>query len=201
MLMCLNAHFDPYSRNGPPHASRLSLGRLSGVCGFVGRSLRHAVYRREAYYSAESGSTRLLRYAGHWWLLGFGYWVLQEKATGAFVGELGFAQWKRELEPAIQVPEAGWVLATAAHGKGYATEALKTARLGCASLSDASDRLPDPPGESGVHPRGLEMRLSRDGARGLSGTADDPIREVTNHFASRQLSPTPTSTTSGTARS
>ena len=30
---------------------------------------------------------RLLRYAGHWSLLGFGYWAITEKATGRFVGE------------------------------------------------------------------------------------------------------------------
>jgi RimJ/RimL family protein N-acetyltransferase len=77
--------------------------------------------------SAEESWARLLRYAGHWWLLGFGYWVVEEKDTGAFVGELGFAQWRRELEPVIEVPEAGWVLATWAHGKGYATEGLQAA--------------------------------------------------------------------------
>ena len=99
--------------------------------------------------SAEESWARLLRYAGHWWLLGFGYWVLEEKATGAFVGELGFAQWKREIEPVIQVPEAGWVLATAAHGKGYATEALTTA------LDWAAHHFPTPQTACLIHPDNL----------------------------------------------
>jgi RimJ/RimL family protein N-acetyltransferase len=74
----------------------------------------------------EESWTRLLRYAGHWALLGFGYWVAEEKATGAFLGELGFADLKRDLDPPLgDVPEAGWVFSPATHGKGYATEALR----------------------------------------------------------------------------
>src|ERR1700736_1329189 len=64
---------------------------------------------------------RLLNYAGHWALLGFGYWAIEEKASGAFIGELGFADFKREIDPAMRdVPELGWTLASAAHGRGYA---------------------------------------------------------------------------------
>jgi RimJ/RimL family protein N-acetyltransferase len=71
---------------------------------------------------------RLLRYAGHWALLGFGYWLVEEKATSNFVGEVGFADYKRGLEPSLRgVPEIGWVLSTQAHGKGYATEAVRAA--------------------------------------------------------------------------
>jgi RimJ/RimL family protein N-acetyltransferase len=70
--------------------------------------------------------SRLMRYAGHWSWMGFGYWVVEEKSTGLFAGEVGFADWKREIEPSIQgLPEAGWVLASRAHGKGYATEAVR----------------------------------------------------------------------------
>jgi RimJ/RimL family protein N-acetyltransferase len=72
--------------------------------------------------------SRLLRYAGHWALLGFGYWALEEKSSGRFAGELGFADFKRELTPSIRgTPELGWVLAPEAQGKGYATEALQAA--------------------------------------------------------------------------
>lgn len=68
---------------------------------------------------------RLLRYAGHWRLLGFGYWVIREKASGRFVGEAGFADFRRDLSPSFEgAPEAGWALAPWAHGRGYATEAL-----------------------------------------------------------------------------
>jgi RimJ/RimL family protein N-acetyltransferase len=79
-------------------------------------------------FSEEETWARLLRYAGHWTLLGFGYWAIEEKDTGGFVGELGFADFKRDIEPSIQgVPELGWVLASRAHGKGYATEAVRAA--------------------------------------------------------------------------
>jgi len=69
---------------------------------------------------------RLLGYAGLWSLLGFGYWALEEKETGAFAGELGFADYKREIAaPMRDVPEAGWVLVPRVHGRGYAKEAVR----------------------------------------------------------------------------
>jgi RimJ/RimL family protein N-acetyltransferase len=68
---------------------------------------------------------RMLEYAGHWVLMGFGYWAIEEKATGYFVGEVGFADFKRDVAPSMQnVPELGWALAPRFHGKGYATEAV-----------------------------------------------------------------------------
>lgn len=69
---------------------------------------------------------RILNYVGHWRLMGFGFWAVEEKSSGQFIGELGFADFKRELSPSIQgLPELGWALATCAHGKGYASEALR----------------------------------------------------------------------------
>jgi RimJ/RimL family protein N-acetyltransferase len=71
---------------------------------------------------------RLLRYAGHWPLLGFGYWLVEERETGEFVGEVGFADFKRDMQPSLgPVPELGWVLAPAKQGNGYATEAAHAA--------------------------------------------------------------------------
>jgi RimJ/RimL family protein N-acetyltransferase len=79
-------------------------------------------------FSEEEVWARFLRYVGHWSLMGFGYWAIEERATGSFTGELGFADLKRDIEPSIKgVPEVGWVLASQAHGKGYATEALRAA--------------------------------------------------------------------------
>lgn len=76
--------------------------------------------------SEEEAWTRFLRYAGHWAVLGFGYWLAEEKATGKFIGEVGFADYKREIEPSLKgVPEVGWVLASTAHGNGFATEAVR----------------------------------------------------------------------------
>ncbi len=68
---------------------------------------------------------RLLRYAGSWSLLGFGYWVVRERATGLFVGEVGFADLRRDITPSLgKLPESGWVLSSTAHGRGFATEAV-----------------------------------------------------------------------------
>jgi RimJ/RimL family protein N-acetyltransferase len=67
---------------------------------------------------------RLLRYGGMWSLLGIGFWVVRETATGRFVGEVGVMELRREVEPSlIGAPEAGWVLASWAHGRGFAREA------------------------------------------------------------------------------
>jgi RimJ/RimL family protein N-acetyltransferase len=78
----------------------------------------------------EQAWARLLRYVGHWALLGFGYWVVCEKGTGRFVGEVGFANFKRDIEPPLgDDPEMGWVLAPWAFGKGFATEAVQAARV------------------------------------------------------------------------
>jgi RimJ/RimL family protein N-acetyltransferase len=78
--------------------------------------------------SEEESWTKFLRYVGHWSLLGFGYWVVEEKASGNFLGEVGFADYKRDIQPSLkEVPEIGWVLAAHAHGKGFATEAVHAA--------------------------------------------------------------------------
>jgi RimJ/RimL family protein N-acetyltransferase len=69
---------------------------------------------------------RLLRYAGLWPLKGYGYWAVVEKASGRFAGEVGIADFARELDPPQPIaPEAGWVVAPWAQGKGYATEAMQ----------------------------------------------------------------------------
>jgi RimJ/RimL family protein N-acetyltransferase len=79
-------------------------------------------------FTAEEVWARLLRYVGHWTLLDFGFWLIEERATGSFVGEAGLAEFQREIEPRIQgVPEVGWVLSPRCHGRGYATEAVHAA--------------------------------------------------------------------------
>ncbi|GER01553.1 N-acetyltransferase [Iodidimonas gelatinilytica] len=72
---------------------------------------------------------RLLRYIGHWALLGFGFWAVIEKRTGRFVGEVGFMDFKRQIDPPLgDVPEMGWALIPEAQGQGYASEAVAAAQ-------------------------------------------------------------------------
>jgi RimJ/RimL family protein N-acetyltransferase len=54
---------------------------------------------------------------GHWTLRGYGLWAVEERATGALVGRLGF--FKPEGWPGF---ELGWMLRRASWGRGYATE-------------------------------------------------------------------------------
>ena len=76
----------------------------------------------------EESWARMLRYGGLWNLVGLGYWAVAEKASGRFAGEVGFGMFQREIVPDYgDAPEAGWVLAPWAHGRGYATEAMQAA--------------------------------------------------------------------------
>jgi RimJ/RimL family protein N-acetyltransferase len=76
-------------------------------------------------FTREEVWTRHLRAAGHWAMLGFGYWTVRRKSDMAYVGEVGFADFKRDIVPAFHgVPEMGWVLNPAFHGQGLAGEAV-----------------------------------------------------------------------------
>lgn len=71
---------------------------------------------------------KILQHAGHWALMGYGFWAVEEKATGAMIGEAGFIDMQRDYDPKVNgVPEIGWIIAPAAQGKGYATEATTAA--------------------------------------------------------------------------
>jgi RimJ/RimL family protein N-acetyltransferase len=73
----------------------------------------------------EESWARLLRYVGHWNLLGYGFFAIVEKASGRFAGDAGLARFQRGLGQGFDdFDESGWVLAGWAHGHGYAAEAL-----------------------------------------------------------------------------
>jgi RimJ/RimL family protein N-acetyltransferase len=79
-------------------------------------------------FTEEEIWTRLLKYVGHWSLMGFGYWMVRETATDRFIGEVGFAEHRRDMTPSVVgAPEIGWVLMPTAHGQGFATEAVRAA--------------------------------------------------------------------------
>lgn len=77
--------------------------------------------------SREDSWRRFQTYVGHWALLGHGFWLIEEKASGRFIGEGGFGTFKREIEPVFDAPEQGWALSPTAHGRGYAREAMQAA--------------------------------------------------------------------------
>ena len=90
----------------------------SGVVRFLGGTpfAREDVWRRLAMCS------------GLWPLLGFGYWAVERKGEGDMVGQVGFADVKRDLQPSIEgMPEMGWIFAPHAQGQGYAFEAVRAA--------------------------------------------------------------------------
>ncbi|HVJ52336.1 MAG TPA: GNAT family N-acetyltransferase [Aliidongia sp.] len=75
-------------------------------------------------FTEEEVWARIQRYVGHWTLFGFGFWAIEERATGDLIGEIGFADFRRDNIPASHgCPETGWMLAPDKHGQGYATEA------------------------------------------------------------------------------
>ncbi len=55
---------------------------------------------------------------------GFGFYALEAKATGAFLGYVGLAktEFDAAFTPAVEI---GWRLAAASWGQGYATEAAR----------------------------------------------------------------------------
>ncbi len=76
----------------------------------------------------EESWARLLRYVGHWQLLGFGYWAVALKDGAQFVGDVGFADWQRDIAPSLNgMPEGGWVFTSDTHGRGVASEAIQAA--------------------------------------------------------------------------
>ena len=84
---------------------------------FIGGTARtpHEVWNRN-----------VLRNRGLWQVLGYGYWLVEDRKSGDFVGEVGFADFHRDTEPSFWgVPECGWVISPDKFGQGFASEAVK----------------------------------------------------------------------------
>jgi len=79
-------------------------------------------------FTREQSWTRFLRQTGMWHHMGFGFWALEHKSTGAIAGECGFHEVRRALNPPIEgTMEAGWGLTRAMQGQGLAEEAMRAA--------------------------------------------------------------------------
>ncbi|MEA2766348.1 MAG: hypothetical protein QOK07_2752 [Gemmatimonadaceae bacterium] len=57
---------------------------------------------------------------GHWELLGYGHYAVEEKASGRFIGRIGFTN--PEGWPGFEI---GWTLSPEFQGKGFATEGAR----------------------------------------------------------------------------
>jgi RimJ/RimL family protein N-acetyltransferase len=82
----------------------------------VARFIGGAMSRNDAWRS-------MATIVGHWALRGYGFWVVERKTDGAFLGRIGL--WRPEGWPGLEV---GWALDRPYWGDGYATEAA------CAAL-------------------------------------------------------------------
>ena len=84
--------------------------------------------------SREERWRQFASYLGHWQIRGFGWFSVEEKETGDWVGRVG--PWMPEGWPGL---ECGWSIARAYWGKGYAPEAA------IASIKWTFDKFPDLP--------------------------------------------------------
>ncbi len=65
---------------------------------------------------------------GMWAMLGYGYWAVERRDDGSFLGQAGFADFKRDMTPSIEgMAEMGWMFLPEAQGQGYAHEAAAAA--------------------------------------------------------------------------
>ena len=79
-------------------------------------------------FSREDSWRRILCAPGLWTIFGYGYWAVERREDGAFLGQVGFADFKRDMEPSIEgLPEMGWIFGTHGQGRGYASEAAAAA--------------------------------------------------------------------------
>lgn len=91
-------------------------------------------------FSEEDCWNRLLRDMGHWRARGHGLWTVRMKATGTYAGVVGYADFRREMNPSFgEAPEGGWVMAPWTQGQGLASEALR-ASLDWIEAERAPDR-------------------------------------------------------------
>lgn len=79
-----------------------------------------------APFPREEAWTRFLRQGGMWRFLGFGFFAVVDRDSGAYLGDAGVQDRRRDITPSLDgALEAGWALTPAAQGRGLATEAMR----------------------------------------------------------------------------
>jgi RimJ/RimL family protein N-acetyltransferase len=92
-----------------------------------------------APFAREDSWRRMLTAIGLWPLFGYGYWAVERREEGDLIGQIGFSDFKRDMQPSIEgLPEMGWIFSPHAHGQGYASEAVR------AGLAWADEKLKAP---------------------------------------------------------
>jgi RimJ/RimL family protein N-acetyltransferase len=108
------------------------------VMRYLGAGVRYRLKRAAASVlgllsdvEARRGVARLIE---HWRVWGYGEWAVEEKASGALIGQVGLVHhgdWRADQAKV----DIGWMLARRAWGRGLATEAAR------ASLAYAFEEL------------------------------------------------------------
>jgi RimJ/RimL family protein N-acetyltransferase len=62
--------------------------------------------------------------AAMWTLVGYGNWVVIDRASDSFLGVAGLSDFKRGIAELEGYPEAGWAFGAASWGRGVASEAI-----------------------------------------------------------------------------
>lgn len=109
---------------------------------------------------------------GQWPLMGFGPFSMDDKATGAYLGEVGVYQPMGYPEP-----ELGWFVVDGAEGKGIATEGARAVMVWAAKTFglDHIDNYIDPGNARSI---ALGLRL---GGVIVDAPGDDPTDVVIRH--------------------
>ena len=85
-------------------------------------------YINGAPYGEQEAWSKFCFMAGSWSLHGYGFFLVEEKASGEYVGDAGVAEFHRAIDPShVGVPEAGWGFAPRTWGTGIAGEAVAAA--------------------------------------------------------------------------
>ncbi|OYX76233.1 MAG: hypothetical protein B7Y82_13550 [Sphingomonadales bacterium 32-65-25] len=78
-------------------------------------------------FNREDSWNRLLRYAGHWQVMGYGMWAVTRPGEDIHLGDVGFLHAERTGVEPFGCPEAAWAFHPEAQGQGYASEAVACA--------------------------------------------------------------------------